>query len=166
MDKYFGNVHLLQNTLLPYFCDEEPLKLINKIFYKLNYEKYLTHLQPHGIIEIYRDDGKLQERKSYKNGKLEGLSEVWYIARYIKCWHKDGKLNGIYEEWYGDDQLEIKTYKDGKIDGLDEGWYRNGQLRYKINYKKGIMDGSYEEWYNGSIFLKHCYKDGEICSYN
>jgi hypothetical protein len=44
MDKYFGNAELLQNTLLSYFCNEEPLKLVNKKFYGLNYEKYNTHI--------------------------------------------------------------------------------------------------------------------------
>jgi hypothetical protein len=53
MEKYFGNVQLLQSTLLPYFCNEQPLKLVNKQFYRLNYEKYNTHYQPHGILEIY-----------------------------------------------------------------------------------------------------------------
>jgi hypothetical protein len=53
MKKYFNNIVLLQNTLLPYFCNEEPLKLVNKQFYRLNYEKYNTHYQPHGILETY-----------------------------------------------------------------------------------------------------------------
>jgi len=39
-NKYFENLPLLQSTLLAYFCDEESLKLVNKVFYKLNYEKY------------------------------------------------------------------------------------------------------------------------------
>jgi hypothetical protein len=37
---YFENIPLLQNTLVPYFCEPEPLKSINKVFFKLNYEKY------------------------------------------------------------------------------------------------------------------------------
>lgn len=53
MEIYFQNTELLQNTLLPYFCVEEPLKSINKLFSELNYEKYNTHLQPHGIIKTY-----------------------------------------------------------------------------------------------------------------
>jgi hypothetical protein len=63
MDKYFGSIQLLQNTLLPYFCDGEPLKSINKKFYKLNYEKYNTHLQPHGVIESYDKETKTIESR-------------------------------------------------------------------------------------------------------
>ena len=40
---YFENIQLLQNTLLKYFSDEYPLKLLNKKFSTLNYEKYNTH---------------------------------------------------------------------------------------------------------------------------
>ena len=51
MHAYFNIIVLLQNTLLPYFCDEIPLISINKKFYNLNYEKYNIRLQPHGIVE-------------------------------------------------------------------------------------------------------------------
>jgi len=73
-DQYFNSTDLLQNTLLPYFCDEESLKLVNKIFYGLNYEKYNTHLKPHGIVKTYYSDNKKTfDTKTYKNGKLNGL---------------------------------------------------------------------------------------------
>ncbi len=68
---YFENIQLLQNTLLKYFSDEYPFKLLNKKFSTLNYEKYNTHYQLHGIIETYYIDTKtLQKRVTYKNGKF------------------------------------------------------------------------------------------------
>ncbi len=67
MNQYFENIDLLQNTLLPYFKDEYPLKSLNKKFYKLNYEKYNTHLQPHGILEEYYNKNKtIKEKTNYK----------------------------------------------------------------------------------------------------
>lgn len=76
MEKYFNNTQLLQNTLLPYFHHPYPLKLLNKKFNTLNYEKYNTNLQPHGILETYNPKTKLiLERETYKNGILNGLSE-------------------------------------------------------------------------------------------
>jgi len=59
---YFENIPLLQNTLLLYFDTENPLNLINKQFRKLNYEKYLTHRQPHGIFKSYYNNGKIKEQ--------------------------------------------------------------------------------------------------------
>ena len=80
MNKYFENVILLQNTLLPYFCDEILLKTVNKVFSKLNYEKFLTHLQPHGIMESYYPETKIIDKRiTYKNGFQDGLSEKYHI---------------------------------------------------------------------------------------
>jgi len=78
MEKYFKNSQLLQNTLLPYFCDEIPLKSTNKLFYRLNYEKYNTYIQPHGIIETYDIKTKMiRDQRTYKNGKLHGFQQCY-----------------------------------------------------------------------------------------
>lgn len=91
---YLKNTHLLQNTLLPYFCDEYPLVSLNKLFSNLNYERYNTHTQPHGIIETYNLKTKnIEKRENYRNGKLHGL----------------------YEEWYDGQLWERKNYKNGKL---------------------------------------------------
>jgi len=132
---YFNNITLLENTLLLYFCEAKPLKLINKKFSSLNYEKYNTHLQPHGLIETYNKDTKIIVKKEhYKNGRREGL----------------------FEKWYSDDKLsERSNWKDGQMDGLYEEWYSSGILRYRINYKK---DGSYENWHSdGKLFERKNY---------
>lgn len=77
--QYFENIPLLQNTLLTYFNTEEDLKILNKQFKNLDYEKYNTHIQPHGILEIYYIKTKtIEERITYKNGKLDGLYEIFY----------------------------------------------------------------------------------------
>ncbi len=47
---YFENTILLQNTLLSYFCDKYPLKILNKQFNILIYEKYNALLKTHGIL--------------------------------------------------------------------------------------------------------------------
>ena len=97
---YFENTQVLENTLLPYFYDEYPLISLNKAFSKLNYEKYNTHLQPHGLWESY--DFKTKLIVKYKNGKLNGLSEEWFTngKLYKNCWYKNSKLNGLYEIWF------------------------------------------------------------------
>ena len=48
-----------------------------------------------GVIETHYDNGQLQSRKTYKDGKLDGLRETWY---------SDGKPMGR------------ETYKDGVAD--------------------------------------------------
>ena len=97
-NNYFQNLPLLQNTLLSYFSTEEELKNISKQFTELNYEKYNTHIQPHGLIENYYDNGNMRDRGNYKNGVLDGLYEEY---------NEDGKLG------------EIINYKNGLKNGLD-----------------------------------------------
>jgi len=141
--KYFNNSTLLENTLLPYFCEPEPLKLINKIFLSLNYEKYNTHIQPHGIIETYYRKTKiLAKRETYKNGKLNGLHEGWYengkLQDISNC--KNDLFHGLYETFYLSGKLWNRCwYKNGILDGLWEMWYENSQEWSRANYKNGKL---------------------------
>ncbi len=99
---YFENSSLLENTLLSYFCEEYPLKLLNKKFNSLNYEKYNTYIKLHGIIETYHPKTKiLIKEESYKNGKLDGLYQEWYNNCILKSRsnYKNNKLDGLCEEW-------------------------------------------------------------------
>jgi len=162
--QYFQNVPLLQNTLLSYFKEEEPLKNINKQFRDLNYEKYNTHIEPHGVKITYFPETKIMEsRASYINGDLDGLSESWYENGQLmeKIEYKNGKLNGLYEVWYLDGKLDEKShYKNDKYDGLSER-YLNGKLYEKVNYKNRLYNGLYEVFYpDGQLSIKKNYKDG------
>jgi len=167
MDKYFGNSILLQNTLLPYFCDGTFLKPVNKLLNRLDYEKYNTHLQPHGLFETYYKNTKLiKEQKIYVNGKLSGLFEEWYqngILKY-RINYKNGERNGLSEEWYDDGKLMYKiNFKDGNRDGLCEQWYDNGRLWLRKNYKSGVLNGLYEGWnQKGELWLRCNYEDEKL----
>ncbi len=178
---YFNNTQLLQNTLLPYFCNEYPLISINKQFSKLNYEKYNTHLQPHDIIETYYPKTqRIKKRETYKNGKCHGLQEIWYDIRSdeiegssnihrTRHYCRNGLYHGLYEEWYASGQLKEKSWhKDGGDDGLYESWYENGKLAETYTCKHDGLDGVYKSWWsNGNIKLKCNYVDGKLDgSYN
>jgi len=189
--QYFENTPLLQNTLLSYFSTEKELKKVNKKFNTLDYEKYNTHLQPHGIEETYYpetktikekttyingvrnglskqyyDNGQLEIIINYKNGKKDGLSEYWFKSGKFSGIrnYKNGKLDGLLEEWYENGILYGKGYyKNNKRDGLFETRYINGQLEDRINYKNGKFNGLFEEWYdNGQLSLRCYYKNGKL----
>ena len=64
------------------------------------------------------ENGQLQERRNYKDGKPDGLAEAYY---------ENGKLDAK------------RNFKDGELDGLYEEYYENGQLKLKENYKDGIL---------------------------
>jgi len=145
MDKYFNNSELLQNTLLHYFCDEILLKPINKKFSELNYEKYNTHIQPHGIFETYYENAKIKVRKTFKNGKKNGLCEEWYDSGelWVKCWYKNNKLHGLYKKWHDSGQLWVKcNYKNGNLNGSCEQFYEDGKLKNKTIYINNVEDNN------------------------
>ncbi len=166
---YFGNTILLQNTLLPYFCNEYPLISLNKKFSTLNYKKYNTHLQPHGILETYNSKTKLIGiREIYRNGKFttwNGLFEDWYEndKLHYRCNYKNNKRNGLYELWYKSGKIDTRTnYKDNLLNGSYKEWSGiNSILTRKCSYKYGNLEGLSEYWYrNGNIYLRVNYKDG------
>jgi len=130
--QYFENAEFLQNTLLPYFYDGKILISINKLFSKLDYEKYNTHIQPHGIIESYNPKTKLIiEQNTYKNGSRSGLYKYWHSngKLWIKCMYKNDKLNGLRTTWYNNGQLfEKLIYIEGKVSAIYERCRRDGEL--------------------------------------
>jgi antitoxin component YwqK of YwqJK toxin-antitoxin module len=78
--------------------------------------------------EIFEKDenGKLKYKINIKDGKRDGLSEVYY---------ENGQL------------LVKENFKDGNKNGLYESYYKNGQSKYKLNYKDGKReDGSSESY--------------------
>jgi len=69
-----------------------------------------------GINVFYHDNGQLDYKSNWKDGKIDGLEE------------------GYFE----DGQLEYKgNYKDGERDGLHERYDENGQLIFKTNWSDG-----------------------------
>ena len=119
-----------------------------------------------GVTLDYDENGQLQQRSNYKDGKSEGFSEKYYNNGQLE-WRanfKDGKLDGLWEKFYENGQLEEKrNYKNGKIDGLYEVFYENGQLEWRANYKDGKLDGLFE-WFdeNGNLTKTKEYKNGEL----
>jgi len=152
-NKYFDDLPLLQNTLLPFFYDSEPLKYVNKIFYNLNYDKYNAY--PHGIVETYYKDTKMiKERIAYKNGILNGLSEEYYSngKLYKRKNYKNGIIDGLFEMWYENGKLSLlSSYKNLGYDGLCDKYYENGQLHSRKNYIDNKLNGLYEVWNVNSL---------------
>ena len=72
------------------------------------------------IVEHYNaKDGGLKKTKcSYKDGKLDGQYNLWYISgkKWFQKNYKDGKLDGLSIFWDREEILDTeKTYKDGEL---------------------------------------------------
>ena len=94
----------------------------------------------------------------HENGQLE-----------MRGNYKDGKDDGLWESYYENGQLEMRgNYKDGEPDGLREFHYDNGQLESRGNVKDGRFgfgqeDGLWEYFdEEGNLTETQEWKDGEL----
>ena len=106
------------------------------------YYEYLSPNLANGQYEIYYDNGQLEERKTFRDGELEGLGEIYYKNGQLsyKMTYKDGKLDGTSLGYYENGKLHMKaTYKDGKREGLREIYFSDGTLASKCFYQNGKL---------------------------
>ena len=87
----------------------------------------------------YTEDDELEYVHNYKDGILDGLSELY---------HENGQL-----WWTG-------NYKDGKQHGLWEWYYKNGQVQSRGNYKDGKQHGLWELYNEDGFKITRKYKNG------
>ena len=123
-------------------------------------------IQYTGKMVKYVDDEKTQLKweKTYKEGKLKGLSEEYNRDGQLEYrgTYKDGKEDGQIERFYENGKLEYRgTYKDGNEDGQIERFSENGQLESRGTYKDGKEDGQWEYYFDGQLESRGTYKDGK-----
>ena len=124
-----------------------------------------------GPFERYYPSGGVNERGTYKDGKLDGLLERYHLKDWRspetgqlqeKHTYKDGKLDGPYEFYCENGRLREKlTFKDGKILGPYERYHKNGQLCQKATFRDGKLGGPCETYdSSGQLWQRCTYKDG------
>jgi antitoxin component YwqK of YwqJK toxin-antitoxin module len=95
-----------------------------------------------GTTVEYYENGQLNKKGSYKEGKPDGVRESYYENGQLdsKCFYNDdGVMDGVWERYYENGQLlDKKSFINGKPDGVFEYYKRNGQLRTKETYKDGV----------------------------
>ena len=107
----------------------------NGVQYQINSELPFT-----GSSVTFRKNGLMRSRINYKNGKQEGLFELF---------HANGRVQSKF------------NMKGGKKDGLSETFWENGELKTRQNFKDGKEDGLFE-WAteNGEVVRTENWKDG------
>lgn len=98
--------------------------------------------QPYtGVYSDYYENGQLERRINYKNGKREGFGERF---------HENGQL------------LAIGHFKKGKQTGVDDRFYDSGEVYWRRNWKGGELHGVWESFYiNGKTKILSNWKNGE-----
>tara|TARA_Y100001934_G_scaffold160855_1_gene191889 strand:- start:758 stop:3061 length:2304 start_codon:yes stop_codon:yes gene_type:complete len=122
-----------------------------------------------GLVEVWHENGQKKFEGNFKNGKLEGFIQVWHENGQKKedgNW-KDGKYNGLVFQWHANGQksLEAKYKYGGKKDGSRMEWHENGQRKLEGNWKDGKEDGLQTMWYrSGQKASESSIKDGKFKS--
>lgn len=103
--------------------------------------KYINQLRD-SIWNFYSDlDGKLLAKDSYKKGKLDGKS-ILYYAESAK-------------------PVEITEYKNGVKEGTYLKYFPEGGIMTEGSYKKDQLHGDYMVYYvDGSIEIRGRYENG------
>lgn len=118
-----------------------------------------------GEWQWFTEDGKLEEKTNYKDGKLHGSSEYYYRNGNIKYYRtfRDGKLNGDYRVYSKDGALlQKKNFVDGELDGEYREYFDIGEdyLKYIIPYKNDKIEGIVTQFHeNGKEALVVTFKD-------
>jgi antitoxin component YwqK of YwqJK toxin-antitoxin module len=95
-----------------------------------------------GTVVGFYENGRLESRRNYKDGKMDGLQEEFYEngQLHYRENYKDGKREGLYEEFYRRGQLLVRrNYINGKIpDGTIEMFDISGNLSSTSTWKHGV----------------------------
>lgn len=122
----------------------------------------LTHYndgKPHGLHESWSYDGRLNSRCTFKEGKLDGVFEVWDdYGSLLSCEHyKAGKKHGLVETWYHTGKSRfISFYNEGERDGLALFFDSSGDIKDRLFYENGnLMEMPEEFWKRLDDALQH-----------
>jgi uncharacterized protein (TIGR02145 family) len=116
----------------------------NELYYAVNEEKPYS-----GKVVEYYESGQKKKERTFKNGKLHGLSTNWDSKgqKETEVSYQNGVQSGPYRTWYENGQQEKEgAYKDGKEDGQWVFWYANGQKQREGEYNDGKREGMWGFW--------------------
>ena len=111
--------------------------------------------------------GRLTEKGKLKNGKLDGVFEIYYDndQLYTRGNYTEGIPVGLWEYFYDSGLLQRKTHynEQGEEDGYFEKYHENGKLASTGYYKNAEWDGLHETFYeNGQVSRRSSFKDGQL----
>ena len=111
----------------------------NGIKYEVNSSTPFT-----GISLSYHENGQVNQRATFKDGKMEGITEDYFEngTLRVRANVKDGEVEGFTETYYEDGTLASRAYrKDGEFDGIVEMYLEDGTLNFRMNFKDGELLG-------------------------
>jgi len=108
-----------------------------------------------GIYIDYYNSGKIQNKGTLLNGKLNGELTVFFKNgnKKLVSNYKDGILNGVWSEYYPNSALmNSRIYADGKIIKHGTQYFVNGQIESEIKPKNATQyDTAFSYYSTGKV---------------
>jgi len=112
------------------------------------------------------NEGKIQDKIKYKNGKLDGNHKSWGYNGNLTLDENyvNGLLSGIYKEWsYDNNLVKEKNYVNGLLSGIYKEWGYDNHLVKEMYFKGGQLNGTAKEWaYDGKLISEKVYNVGKL----
>jgi antitoxin component YwqK of YwqJK toxin-antitoxin module len=117
-----------------------------------------------GVWKVYFESGKLEEVHTWKNGKINGLTQLYYENGNLKAEYTilNEIYSGVYKEYYSDGKLKsVKNYSNGKLNGLIQLYYETGNLKSEYTVLNEIVHGTCKDYFsNGQLSLVRNFSNG------
>lgn len=119
-----------------------------------------------GYLVSHDEEGNLEQKVGFYNGKKEGISKSWFANGQLKVeshYHQN-KLVASYKAWWMNGILASEaTYENGVLQGLEKKWYNSGQLAKQMQYTDGEEVGMQQAWLqNGKLYVNYEARNGRI----
>lgn len=97
-----------------------------------------TNIPITGIVISYNRNGNVAGKTSYKEGKLDGISNHYHPDGnlYTTVPYVNGKRHGVYTSYHANGKIyKTVTFEHGKEQGSGKEYYENGNLKTVISYR-------------------------------
>lgn len=106
-----------------------------------------------GVHRFFSEDGKVEDAKIYRQGKVAGEGIV----------DPEGKRQGEWKEYYETGELRARgKYVNNRREGKWTFYYRDGKVEQQGHYSKGLSDGEWKWTYpSGNPWREENYYEGK-----
>ncbi len=115
---------------------------------------YLTEYYPvsktNQLEQVVGEGSQLKSRSVIRGGKLNGLSEGWYLdgQQQVAEVFVDGKSHGVRVKWHRNGWKAAEdSIEHGELNGVCRKWHDNGQLAEEMAMVDGQADGQARSWH-------------------
>ena len=118
-----------------------------------------------GLYQAYYDNGEVQEKSFYKDGKLDGERMLYFDNGGVEISeaYVEGVMTGPYKVYYKSGQVQLEqNFENGQLTGTSIKYHENGKLAEEVSFVDGEENGPFKEYYpNGEVHWEGNYLNGD-----